>query len=191
MKNIMILGICRTGKTTFSRMIQKEFPNYQIIEVDTIISALQKTITNIPIGFIHDNLSENKLPQFLNLLIEKNINKNGKYLGFIINADSLMPEDLVKYFNLENTIVYYFVNSNLTSKEILYNCRKYDNIEEWTTRRSDEEILKHIDFYKPIEQQIIKDCNKYGFNCIDTSINREKVLNHLLQNLKMDLGTNK
>lgn len=44
MKNIMVLGICRTGKTTFSRMIQKEFPNYQIIEVDTIISALQKQL---------------------------------------------------------------------------------------------------------------------------------------------------
>ena len=71
MKNILILGICRTGKSTFSKMIQKEFRNYQIIEVDTIISALQKTIPNIPIGFIHDNLKENKLPEFLNLFIQK------------------------------------------------------------------------------------------------------------------------
>lgn len=75
MKTILILGICRTGKTTFSRMIQKEFRNYQIIEVDTIISALQRTVVNVPIGFIHDNLQENKLPEFLNLLIQKNINK--------------------------------------------------------------------------------------------------------------------
>ena len=71
MKNIMIFGICRTGKTTFSRMIQKKLRNYQIIEVDTIISALQKTIPDIPIGFIHDNLKENKLPEFLNLFIQK------------------------------------------------------------------------------------------------------------------------
>ena len=65
MKNIMILGICRTGKTTFSRIIQKEFPNYQIIEVDTIIAALQKIIgKEVPIGFIHDKLNDNRLPQF-------------------------------------------------------------------------------------------------------------------------------
>lgn len=83
MKNIMIFGICRTGKTTFSRMIQKKLRNYQIIEVDTIISALQKTIPDIPIGFIHDNLKENKLPEFLNLFIQKNINKNGKELGLL------------------------------------------------------------------------------------------------------------
>ena len=83
MKNIMIFGICRTGKTTFSKMIQKEYNNYQIIEVDTIISALQKTVPNVPIGFIHDNLKENRLPEFLNLFIQKNINKNGKELGLL------------------------------------------------------------------------------------------------------------
>ena len=38
MKNIMILGIFRTGKTTFSKMIQREFNNYQIIEVDAIMT---------------------------------------------------------------------------------------------------------------------------------------------------------
>ena len=56
----------------------------------------------MPIGFIHDNLEENKLPQFLNLLIQKNIQKNHNELGLIVNGDSIMPEDLAKYFNLEN-----------------------------------------------------------------------------------------
>ena len=187
MKTIMILGICRTGKTTFSRMIQKQFPNYQIIEVDTIISALQKTVENIPIGFIHDNLKENELPQFLNLLIQKNINKNGKYLGFIINADSIMPEELKEHFDLENTLVYYFVNAKLSPKKILDNCRNYDESTEWTARKSDKEILNHIEFYRNIEQKVIEQCNKYGFKCIDTSINREEVFKELLENIKEEL----
>ena len=144
MKNIMIFGICRTGKTTFSKMIQKEYNNYQIIEVDTIISALQKTVPNVPIGFIHDNLKENRLPEFLNLFIQKNINKNGKELGFIINGDSILPEDLSKYFDLKDMIVYYFVTEKLSPEQILENCRKFDSKEEWTTRRSDDELLNHI-----------------------------------------------
>lgn len=183
MKNIMILGICRTGKTTFSRMIQKKFSNYQIIEVDTIISALQKTIPDIPIGFIHDKIENNKLPKFLNLLIEKNINKNGKYLGFIINGDSIMPHDLIKYFNLDNTLVYYFVNHNLKPKEIVENCRKYDAYEEWTTRRTDEQLLKHMEFYKNVETTIIDECNKYGFKCVDTSKDRDKIFDNLLREI--------
>lgn len=187
MKNIMVLGICRTGKTTFSKMIQKEFKNYQIIEVDTIISALQKTIQNSPIGFIHDNLKENKLPEFLNLLIQKNINKNGKELGFIINADSILPEDLIKYFDLNNMIVYYFVTEKLSSKQILENCRKFDSKEEWTTRRTDEQLLEHFKFYKYIEKKIITDCKKYNIRYIDTSENREVVLRQLLNEIKEEL----
>jgi adenylate kinase family enzyme len=188
MKTILILGICRTGKTTFSRMIQKEFRNYQIIEVDTIISALQRTVVNVPIGFIHDNLQENKLPEFLNLLIQKNINKNGKELGYIVNADSILPEDLHKYFDLKNMIVYYFVTEKLSPEQILENCRKFDSDEEWTTRRTDEELLKHFKFYKKIEKTIINDCKKYNIKCIDTSENREIVLNKLLVDLKNELN---
>ena len=188
MKNILILGICRTGKSTFSKMIQKEFRNYQIIEVDTIISALQKTIPNIPIGFIHDNLKENKLPEFLNLFIQKNINKNGKELGFIINGDSILPEDLLKYFDLNNMIIYYFVTEKLSPKQILENCRKFDSKEEWTTRRTDEELLNHFEFYKDVEKKIINDCKKYNIKCIDTSENRKMVLSQLLDEVKSKLN---
>ena len=187
MKNIMILGICRTGKTTFSKMIQKEFNNYQIIEVDTIISAFQKTVPNVPIGFIHDNLKENRLPKFLNLLIQKNINKNGRELGFIINGDSILPEELIKYFDLKNMIVYYFVTENLSPKQILENCRKFDSEEEWTTRWSDEKLLKHFRFYKDIEKKIICDCKKYNIKCVDISKNRKIILNQLLDEVKHEL----
>lgn len=188
MKNIMIFGICRTGKSTFSKIIQKEFNNYQIIEVDTIISALQKTVPNIPIGFIHDNLEENKLPEFLNLLIQKNINKNGKELKFIINGDSILPEDLFKYFDLNNMIVYYFVNQKLSPEQILENCRKFDSKEEWTTRRTDEELLNHFKFYKDIESTILKDCKKYNIKCIDTSENRKIIFKQLLDEIKNEIN---
>lgn len=188
MKNILILGICRTGKTTFSKMIQKEFRDYQIIEVDTIISSLQKTVPNVPIGFIHDNLKENRLPEFLNLLIQKNINKNGKELGFIINGDSILPEDLFKYFDLKDMIVYYFVTEKLSPEQILDNCRKFDSQEEWTTRRSDEKLLNHFKFYKDIEKKIISDCKKYNIKCIDTSLNRKIILSQLLDEVKYELS---
>lgn len=191
MKNILILGICRTGKSTFSKMLQKEFRNYQIIEVDTIISALQKTIPNIPIGFIHDNLKENKLPEFLNLFIQKNINKNGKELGFIINGDSILPEDLLKYFDLNNMTIYYFVTEKLSPKQILENCRKFDSKEEWTTRRTDEELLNHFEFYKDVEKKIINDCKKYNIKCIDTSENRQILFNQLVDEVKNELSLSK
>ena len=87
----MILGTCRTGKTTFSKLLHKELNIYQIIEVDSIISALQSTFDGIQIGFAHDDLKDNKLSEFMNILLEKNKSRLGKEYSYIINSDSIMP----------------------------------------------------------------------------------------------------
>lgn len=107
-------------------------------------------------------------------------------MGLIVNGDSIMPEDLVKYFNLENTKVYYFVHPELSTEEIVKRCRKYDNNNEWTTRRSDEQLIKHMNFYKEIEKQIIEQCKKYGFKCVDTSNNMMEILENLLKEIDED-----
>ena len=183
--NILIFGICRSGKSTFSKKIYDEFSNCQIIEVDTILAALQESMNKKEsIGFIHDNIENNCLPIFLNSLLRRNNQKCDNEYNFVVNADSIMPRDLIKYFDLEKTIVYYFVNPSLSPFEILNNCRKYDKETEWTYRKSDEEILQHLQFYKKVEREIIDECKQYGFRCIDTSENREEIFFKLMKELK-------
>lgn len=189
-RNILIFGICGTGKTIFSRMIQREFKSYQTIEVNTIISALQKVMSEIPIGFIHDDIKENRLPEFLNLLIQNNIKKNGEESGFIVNGDSILPEDIIKFFDLKDMMVYYFVSEKSSPKDLLENCRKLDTEEEWITEKSDEELLKHFVFYKDMEKKIINDCKKYGIRCIDTSESKDiiSLSEQLLDELKTEFN---
>ena len=187
MKNIMILGTCRTGKTTFSKMLQNELKNYQIIEVDSIISALQSTFSGIQIGFIHDCLEDNKLAQFISILLDKNKHRLGNEYGYIINSDSIMPVDLIKYFDLSNTIIYYVVNSNLTIEQIFNKCRYYDDENQWTSKRTDDNLLNHIKKAKEFENQIIDQCKKYNIKFIDTSNNREATFEKLLVKIKEDL----
>ena len=187
MKNIMILGTCRTGKTTLSKLLQKELENYQIIEVDAIISALQSTFDDIQIGFTHDYLKYNKLSQFINILLQKNKSRLGNDYSYIINSDSIMPVDLINYFDLSNTIVYYFVNSSLTVEEIFNNCRYYDDENQWTSKRTNENLLNHIKKAKEFENQIIEQCKKYNMKYIDTSYNRESIFNELLNEIKENI----
>lgn len=187
MKNIMILGTCRTGKTTFSKLLHKQLNNYEIIEVDSIISALQSTFEGIQIGFAHDDLKDNKLSKFINTLLEKNKNRLGNEFGYIINSDSIMPEDIINYFDTSNTLVYFFVNSKLTVEEILENCRLYDDESAWTKIRTDENLLNHIKKAKEFENKIIDQCKKYNIKYIDTSFNREKLFADLLKEIKEKL----
>lgn len=94
---------------------------------------------------------------------------------------------MLKYFDLKNVIVYYFVTEKLSPEQILQNCRKFDSEKEWTTRRTDTELLDHFRFYKNIEKEIIMECQKYNIKYVDTSENREMKLNQLLDNVKMQL----
>jgi len=187
MKNIFILGTCRTGKTTFSKILQKELDNYQILEVDSIISALQSTFDNIEIGFIHDNLKNNKLSEFLSILIEKFQTRLGCEYNFIINSDSILPEDLIKYFDFSSIIVYYFVNSKLTVDQMFENCRNYDNKNQWTFKRTDEQLRKHLRIAKEFEIEIINQCKKYNIECIDTSYKRDTLFKNLVNDIKNKL----
>ena len=42
-------------------------------------------------------------------------------------------------------------------------------------------------FYKDIEKQIIEECDKYKINCIDTSENRQKIFEKLIQDIRKEI----
>jgi hypothetical protein len=64
MKNIIILGVARAGKSTLAQMLHKDY-NYSIISIDAFVSALQDAFPELEIT--HSN-TENKfqlLPPFV------------------------------------------------------------------------------------------------------------------------------
>ena len=54
MKNILILGVGRAGKSTLSRMIKDSFPKYDLIHTDSIRNAILY------------NIDENYIEEFMN-----------------------------------------------------------------------------------------------------------------------------
>lgn len=64
MKNIIILGAARAGKSTLAQMIHRKY-NYSIISIDSFVSALRDSFPSL--GITHSN-TENKfklLPPFV------------------------------------------------------------------------------------------------------------------------------
>ena len=47
MKNIILLGAPRSGKSTFAKMILKEYSNYNLIQEDVISSAYMSALKGI------------------------------------------------------------------------------------------------------------------------------------------------
>ncbi len=202
MKNIIIAGPSRAGKSTLARKINEEL-NYFVISVDKLVAVFQEAYPqlNIRLDWNREKTTENIAP-FL-----------GHYLGMFSSADGygLMPysHGAVKgnrfvleggYFNFEkilpilkmyeieelkdNFLLIGLVQNNKTVDEYISDFKKYDTENDWTYNFSDDDLREvsedAISFSRSMSDHLVK----YGFTIYDTSKEREQVLDQILEDIK-------
>ena len=110
MKNILIFGIGRTGKTTLSNLIKSKYKSYNLIHSDSIKWAIiradnKQDYYNTHIDKQKDfEYSENFqkiLLEFFNSCIR---NDNSNY-GYILESGQLEPKLIDKYIDRRKTII--------------------------------------------------------------------------------------
>lgn len=179
MKNILILGVGRAGKSTLSRMIKDRFPEYDLIHTDSIRNAI---LYNIDENYIEEfmNYRENEFLQKVLLEFLDSQTKQGLNMyGTILEGAQILPSVLSRYKNVDNTIIIFLGHGNLSEKEIFELVRDNDSKNDWSYKKTDEELKKFIHRFHEKNQFLIGECKKYGFKYIDTHKDREKVLNEV------------
>ena len=81
MKNIIILGVARSGKTTLARMIKKRYSNYNIIDGDCIRNAFEKSIPEVNINHVNGSGMIEKFPDFCLKLFEYQIKEHNNHFN--------------------------------------------------------------------------------------------------------------
>jgi len=158
LKNIIIAGPSRAGKSTLAKRINEEL-NYFVISVDKLVAVFQRAYPqlNIRLNWNREKTTENLAP-FL-----------GHYLGMFSSADGrgLLPysHGAVKgnrfvleggYFNFEkilpilkmyeieelkdNFLLIGLVQNNKTVDEFVSDFKKYDTEDDWTYNFSDDDL---------------------------------------------------
>lgn len=181
MANIFILGISRTGKSTLAKKIEREFPHYKTIPLDNIINAYKKTFNDNKIGYSKDYLPKNKLSLFINNII----NEFSKHqnISFIIEGDSILPEDFHKYFENKKNMCFFLINKK-TPEQKIKDCRQYDSKKDWSARKTDQELLKQFKEDEKIQEKIIEQAQKYNYQIVDVSKNRAEQLEKIYKEIK-------
>lgn len=169
MKNIFVAGVARSGKSTFARKMQED-KKYNHIPLDYFASSLKRNFpeTQITSNVVIDKMSSKNLGKLLSRVIEI---INCQEENFIIDSAHVMPEDIVKYLDKEKWDIYYLGYPSLTAKEKLEIIRKYDSKEDWTFKRTDEELLEILDKLIDISKEMKRQCAELGVTFIDTGSN--------------------
>ncbi len=188
MKNILIMGIGRAGKTTLSNMIKDKYNSYSLIHSDSLKWGLirgedkekyYRQNVDKQKEFEHGEYFQKSLLEFFNSLISNDKNK----YGYILESGQLYPKYVHKMIDFSNTIVICLGLGNLTSSEIVELCIEHDKEEDWSYGLPREYLAKHAEDWYNCNEMLKEECNKYGIKYIDTSKNREEVLKNILKEL--------
>lgn len=184
MKNVYIGGVPRAGKSTLAQMLYHKL-NYSVFELDTVVHSFTKIFPELGISEKKkEDLDKNFAPFAYEML--KCCDKDRKYgnIKVVINGFQLSPNTISKFSKVEDMIVIFLGMSDVTKEELLANIKSTQEEGDWTLKYTDEQMLKTCQKLIDRSINIKKQCEQYGFMYYDTSTDREKTLNEIVDLLQ-------
>ena len=177
MKNVIIAGSSRCGKTTISKYLKDKY-NLTHYKMDSIKRGIDKNFWD---GYKDD---WKKVSPHMAHLINTIINeREDEYL--VIDTCHLYPEDIFKY-NLKDTVIVFVGHDQISVEEKLNQIRKYDT-HAWTNKKDDEYMkystLLGIEYSIEAKSQ----CEKLHMKYFDTSFDFLKVKEEIIKYIEGEL----
>ena len=179
MKNIILIGASRSGKSTLTKLLNNKINNATIIKTDLLRLAFRETL------YKDKSINTNALkedPNYINFILSYYNYANKYDIEYIkvIDTVDFDPKDS-KLF--ENSIMICLGYPNITPEEVVSNWRKFDTDLDWTKKKSDEELIQIAKTEINKSKQLQDECQKHNVKFIDTSFNRNDILKKLLKEI--------
>lgn len=188
MKNIIIIGWPRTGKSTLANMISDKY-NYQIIRTDTVRKAFKIVFPELNIK-PYTAIYSKEFQMFIKELLNSNIkHAKGKY-GFVVEGCETSVKDCKELYDNKNNLIYVLGQIEITPEDMAKNIKKYDTKYDWTFGINYEELVEYCTNSIEKSKSIKQECNKYGLKFFDTSYDRQEVLNEIMEDIEKNIRGN-
>jgi hypothetical protein len=199
MKNIIIFGASRAGKTSLSKRLKDEF-QFNVVNVDHLVNTFEQAFPHLGISVEADEMQAavNITPftvHYIGELASHAHHMTGSkfvvdmtFFDFGIGIP-LMKETLQKFWGLKLSDEFIFIGliNNKTSEELFNDARKYDMPGDWTYNLSDNELRIHCDKHAGVDWEFYEKWKELGFRKYDTAEGREQIFNKIVEELKMIL----
>lgn len=206
MKNIIIVGPSRAGKTTLSKKINEEL-NCFVISLDKLAAIFgraypqldirlawnrEKTTANIApfIGHFLGMFSAGRgIADDLNLRVHAVRGNRFVLEGGYFDFETI--SSILKTYGIENVkdqfILIGLVQNKKTADKFFDDLRKYDTEDDWTYDFDDDELREYVvEDAIPTNRMMMEQLKKYGFAIYDTSTERERVLEQIIEDIKSE-----
>lgn len=177
MRNIIIGGSPRSGKTTLANKLKRELPHYNILHCDVLRNTLIQCFSKEKLStMIHTEQYCEVILTFINNTI-----KDSEY-PYIIEWSRLYPEYADRIIGEHNIIIYLNLGE-MNEKKYLEMCRKYDTYTDFTFQIADEYLLNSSKRWCEINKRILNINSEDNMN-FNTYEEREIMLEKISSKVK-------
>ena len=204
MKNIIIAGSSRAGKSTLARLLNMEF-GYFVLSVDKLVGAFSGAYPQLDIRFNWDRekVTENIAP-FLGHFLGMFSSPDGRGLlpyshgrvaenRFVLEGayvDIAMIQSVLKTYGMENLSDNFhligLVQNDKTVDDFISDMKKYDTEDDWTYGFDESEMREFSEDQVDFSRRMTEHLTQFGFKIYDTSKERERVLTRIIEEIKAE-----
>lgn len=205
MKNIIIAGPSRTGKSTLAKRINDEL-GYFAIALDKLVATFGGAYPQLDIrlNWDREKTTDNLAPflgHFLGMFSSADgcgllpyshgaVNGNRFVMeGGYFDFDKIAP--ILKTYGInklkDSFLLIGLVQSKKTVGELVSDFKKYDTESDWTYGFSDDDLREISEDVISYSRFMTDHLTKYGFTIYDISNDRDQVLDSIVNDIKTKL----
>lgn len=183
MKNIIIIGPSRVGKSTLSSILCRKY-DLSYISGDSIRNAFINIYPNL--GYTTKNTIERvDFCRFINWLISENNIHLKRDIYYVIDSADISLDNAMKIFN--NSIIIGIGCKDITTKEMIKRMKENDTKLEWTYGYSDNDLHDIANETITNSKKLYKKCVDSNVLYFDTSIDRYKAYEKIFKYIEKEM----
>ncbi len=177
MKNIYIIGVPRSGKSTLSKIVKSKYPDMNVISFEAVRNGFIKSQPNLNMENRNSRARQEILPQFLIEFVHWNYIISG--YGNIVEGSFSDISTIIEHKNSEDIILCLGLGKR-NIQEIIDGIKMHDDENDYTKNWTDEQIKKHFYDITEKDKENYELCKKYNIEYFDTYKDRNEVFSDVL-----------
>lgn len=185
MKNILIIGPSRVGKSNLCSMILKKYYNLNYISGDSIRNAFINIYPDL--GYTTKNtINRIEFCKFINWIINENNIHIKRNLYYVIDSADISLDHAMKVF--DDTILVAIGRKDTTVEKMVHSIKENDTELDWTYGYSDEDLSSISSETIKKSKQLYNECLSHNIAYFDTSIDRYSTYKEIFKYIEKEIG---